>query len=130
MHNVLPSAIMLRDATEKALREGYFPVVVGGDHSQALGSIAGAKKFKKDARILWIDAHIDANTPESSPSKNAHGMPLSFLTGRVPGYEDWACVSIKDDLTYFGIRSYEDDEAELLADEGVLVFEPEMCDES
>jgi arginase len=44
------------------------------------------KKFKPDTKILWMDAHIDANTPESSPSKNAHGMPLAFLSGIIPYY--------------------------------------------
>lgn len=79
--NVMSSSISLRNQTFKALREGYYPIVLGGDHSQAIGSIAGMKRFMPEAKIIWIDAHIDANTPESSPSRNAHGMPLAYLTG-------------------------------------------------
>jgi arginase len=65
----------------RALQDGYFPVVLGGDHSQAMGSLSGYKKLHPDGRIIWMDAHIDANTPTSSPSRNAHGMPLAYLSG-------------------------------------------------
>ena len=83
--NVFESAQRLQDQTAKALEEGFYPIVLGGDHSQAIGSISGMKKVYPDAKIVWIDAHIDANTPESSPSGNAHGMPLTYLAGLVPG---------------------------------------------
>lgn len=60
------------------LESGYFPFVIGGDHSLALGSIAGASKhFKKNMAVIWIDAHRDTNTFQTTPSANAHGMPLS-----------------------------------------------------
>lgn len=68
IENVLRSSMMLRAQTYAALKEGYYPVVLGGDHSQAIGSIAGLKKMYPDAKLLWLDAHIDANTPETSPS--------------------------------------------------------------
>mmetsp|Transcript_18550 Transcript_18550/g.28494 ORF Transcript_18550/g.28494 Transcript_18550/m.28494 type:complete len:134 (-) Transcript_18550:762-1163(-) len=113
--------------TYKALREGFFPIVLGGDHSQAIGSVAGMKKAIPNARILWMDAHIDANTPASSPSLNAHGMPLAYLSGEVPGFQHLNCVDLSRDLCYFGIRSFEDEEAELIKQQGVLVFEPEDC---
>ena len=61
-----------------SLEAGYFPFIIGGDHSLGLGSIAGASKhFKKKMAVIWIDAHRDTNTFETSPSANAHGMPLS-----------------------------------------------------
>lgn len=86
------------------------------------------KKFMPDTKIIWVDAHIDANTPESSPSRNAHGMPLAFLSGQLPMFKHWECVSIQRDLCYFGIRSYEEEEAKLISDNNVLVFEPHQCD--
>lgn len=110
------SAQRLQEQTAKALEEGFYPIVLGGDHSQAIGSISGMKKVYPDAKIVWIDAHIDANTPESSPSGNAHGMPLVYLAGMVPGQEHWKCVDIASELCYFGIRSYEDDELQLIKD--------------
>lgn len=108
--NVMRSSTILKRQTYKALKEGYFPIVLGGDHSQAIGSIAGFKHMYPNDKILWLDAHLDANTPKSSPSGNAHGMPLSYLIGQVPLAQQWKCVDLKD-ITYFGIRSFEDDEA-------------------
>jgi arginase len=90
------------------LKDGFYPVVLGGDHSQAIGSVAGMKRMFPNGKIIWIDAHIDANTPSSSPSRNAHGMPLAYLSGIVPLYEHWNCVKLQNDLCYFGIRSYEE----------------------
>lgn len=60
-----------------SLEAGDFPFVVGGDHSLGLGSIAGASKFYEDMAVIWIDAHRDTNTFETTPSNNAHGMPMS-----------------------------------------------------
>lgn len=127
IQNVVLSSQHLSQATAQAIREGFFPVVLGGDHSQAIGSIHGAKQIKPDCKLLWLDAHIDANTPMSSPSGNAHGMPVSFLSGLVPFHRTWNCVDIERDLCYFGIRSYEADEEQLIRDKRTLVFESHLC---
>ncbi len=72
-------------AAEKSLGEGFLPLVLGGDHSIAAGVAAGvANYFRKDKKqigYLWLDAHGDMNTPESSPSGNVHGMPLAAIMG-------------------------------------------------
>jgi arginase len=72
-------------AAEKALSEGFLPLVLGGDHSIAAGVAAGvANYFRKDKKqigYLWLDAHGDMNTPDSSPSGNVHGMPLAAIMG-------------------------------------------------
>ena len=72
-------------AAEKALSEGFLPLVLGGDHSIAAGVAAGVanhfRKEKKQIGYLWLDAHGDMNTPESSPSGNVHGMPLAAIMG-------------------------------------------------
>lgn len=60
-----------------SLKSNKFPFIVGGDHAMAMGSIAGASKFKKNLAVIWIDAHADMNTSDTSPSGNTHGMPLS-----------------------------------------------------
>merc|ERR1712195_263415 len=116
IENVIASSTQLRNQTYKALKDGYYPIVLGGDHSQAIGSIAGMKKFAPDGKVIWIDAHIDANTPASSPSKNAHGMPLAYLSGIVPLHKHWNCMDMSKDICYFGIRSYEEEEIALLKD--------------
>jgi len=125
--NVIKSSEILRNQTYKALQDGYFPIVLGGDHSQAIGSIAGMKKMHPDGKLIWIDAHIDANTPSSSPSRNAHGMPLAYLAGSVPLYKHWNCVNLEKDLCYFGIRSYEEEEERMVRDNNVLVFDSAQC---
>jgi len=72
----------------KTLEAGKVPLCLGGDHSMAAGTVAGVAEFyrKQNQRIglIWIDAHTDINTPESSPSGNVHGMPLAALTGLGP----------------------------------------------
>jgi arginase len=71
-----------------ALEEGMTPVVLGGDHSVAAGTVSGVSEFyrreKKKIGLIWIDAHSDINTPETSPSGNVHGMPLAALLGLGP----------------------------------------------
>ena len=125
--NVMASSLQLQLQTYKALKDGYYPIVLGGDHSQAIGSISGMKKMFPNGKIIWVDAHIDANTPSSSPSGNAHGMPLSYLSGIVPMYKHWDCVNMDKDLCYFGIRSYEEEEVALIKEKQVLVFDSSEC---
>lgn len=76
------------DAVLRALQEGMTPLVLGGDHSLAAGSISGVAEFYRrrgeKIGVLWIDAHSDINTPETSPSGNVHGMPLAALLGLGP----------------------------------------------
>src|SRR5207302_1456330 len=75
----------LAEMAEKTLAEGFLPLVLGGDHSIAIGTCSGVSDFfrKQSKKIgcLWLDAHGDMNTPESSPSGNVHGMPLASLIG-------------------------------------------------
>ncbi len=72
-------------AVDKAASQGKMPLVLGGDHSVAVGTVAGLsrsfRKRKKKIGLIWIDAHADMNTPETSPSGNVHGMPLACCIG-------------------------------------------------
>ena len=76
------------EAVVQALEEGMTPLVLGGDHSLAVGSVSGVAEFYRrrgqKIGVLWIDAHSDINTPETSPSGNVHGMPLAALAGLGP----------------------------------------------
>jgi arginase len=82
---ILEVVANLRDCVERALADGGVPVVLGGDHSVAMGSISGlARHFhrrKEKIGLVWFDAHADANTAETSPSGNIHGMPLAVALG-------------------------------------------------
>ena len=71
----------LAELVYDTLRGGAFPLVIGGDHSLGLGSASGVGKSFDDFGIIWLDAHGDINTSETSPSGNIHGMPLSALMG-------------------------------------------------
>lgn len=79
---------VLARKVEKMVQLGHFPLVLGGDHSVAVGTISGiaaaARKKNKKVGVLWVDAHADFNTPESSPSGNVHGMPLAVCVGLGP----------------------------------------------
>ncbi len=72
----------------KSLEDGMTPVVLGGDHSVAAGTVSGVAEFyrreKKKIGLIWIDAHSDINTPETSPSGNVHGMPVAAILGLGP----------------------------------------------
>lgn len=78
----------LAAAVEKALSGAQTPLVLGGDHSLAAGSVSGSsrhfRKRKQSIGLIWVDAHADMNTPETSPSGNVHGMPLACVTGAGP----------------------------------------------
>jgi arginase len=85
LHEILEVVTSLRDRVETSLDDGATPVVLGGDHSVAMGTISGvARHFhrrKKKVGLVWFDAHADANTAETSPSGNIHGMPLAAALG-------------------------------------------------
>ncbi|MCX5676518.1 MAG: arginase [Planctomycetota bacterium] len=71
----------LRDAVARSIREGRMPISMGGDHSLAIGSMAGAAVAVGRLGCIWLDAHPDANTPQTSPSGNIHGMPVAVAVG-------------------------------------------------
>ncbi|MBV6457997.1 MAG: Arginase [Fimbriimonadaceae bacterium] len=75
----------VKAAVAKSVSEGRTALVLGGDHSLSIGSIAGAMSAAPDLAVLWIDAHGDINSPGTSPSGNLHGMPLGALTGQPSG---------------------------------------------
>lgn len=94
LRNFEPAHVFLAELKARvtaSLAGGRRPLVVGGDHALAMGSVAGAFEHFGDAlAVLWIDAHADLNTPGSSPSGNLHGMPLSLLAGQPSGTEGLA----------------------------------------
>jgi len=104
-----------------------FTLTLGGDHSIAIGSIGGALLARPNLGVIWVDAHGDFNTPETSPSGNIHGMPLSFLTGFMKKYSlssfEWLKnFLLPNQLVLIGIRSIDPEERELMKSWGVHVF--------
>lgn len=105
--------------TAASVAKGAFPLVLGGDHSVAAGTWRGvAGALDGSLGLLWIDAHMDAHTVSSSPSGNWHGMPLASLLGA-----DGSPGALRPEhVALVGVRSYEPEEAALLARLGVRVF--------
>jgi arginase len=110
---IVRSCKILSKKVESLLNQNYFPLILGGDHATAVGSIAGIASFcrkrKKTLGVIWIDAHADMNTPDTTPSGNIHGMPLAVALGigekrltRIGGFspkvmpENSALIGIRD----------------------------------
>ena len=120
----------LAATVEGTMDKGEFPLVLGGDHSQAIGTIAGMAKHlrrqNKDLGVFWCDAHTDMNTPDSSPSGNIHGMPLSVLLGKGP--KELTSISGRapalkpENVVVFGVRQVDAKEAKLVKEMGVRVY--------
>jgi len=85
LDEIIKTSRLLADKVERVLDKGDFPICLGGDHSMALGTISGIASFCKKRKlrlgVIWIDAHSDMNTDETSPTGNIHGMPLAALMG-------------------------------------------------
>lgn len=121
----------LHDDVFTSLQQKMFPLVLGGDHSQAIGTISGiAKHYRSDNQeigVIWVDAHTDMNTPQSTVSGNIHGMPLASLFGYGPkelvalNGQLKRCLN-PEKVALIGIRSVDLDEVPLVKELGVRVY--------
>jgi arginase len=126
----LPQILDLCDRVAKlveaAARRGAMPLVLGGDHSVALGSLVGMALARGPGGVVWIDAHGDLNTPETSPSGNVHGMVLAAalgLAGDAFRREGWQIPAVEPGkLALVGVRSLDEGERELLGTIDAKVF--------
>jgi arginase len=127
----------LANTVEKSLTEGFLPLVLGGDHSIAVGVAAGVashfRKDKKEIGYLWLDAHGDMNTPESSPSGNIHGMPLAAIMGYgAPELVDLGGFKPKAEpgnIVIVGARDLDAQERKIVKKSGVRVYTMRDIDE-
>ncbi len=134
---VLAWNVAVRDAMSHALRAGEFPMLLGGDHCLAIGSIAAVaahcRRVGKRLRVLWLDAHADFNTSIITPSGNIHGMPVATLfgfgAGALVNLADPAPALNRDQLVQIGIRSVDDDEKRFVHEQGLEVFDMRSIDE-
>jgi len=127
----------LAQIVEKTLEDGMTPLVMGGDHSVAVGTAAGVSAWyrKKEKRVglVWLDAHADMNTPETSPSGNIHGMPLAAIAGYGPdeltqlaGYKP---IINPRNISLVGVRDIDAKEKKIIKESGVHVFTMRDLDE-
>lgn len=127
----------LEAQTYEVASKGGLPIILGGDHALSMGSVAGmarhAAEVGRPLFVLWLDAHADFNSPETSPSGNMHGMPVAHFCGRA----EFAPIFPADrpfvepsHVYQLGIRSVDPQERELVRDNGVNVFDMRAIDES
>ena len=137
LHQIAETCRRLGVAVDKAATQGKVPVVLGGDHSLAIGTMAGIsrcyRKRKKQVGLIWIDAHADMNTPDSSPSGNIHGMPLACCVGIGPkeltnlfGYSPKVAPR---NVALVGVREIDQLEAPHVRNSGVRAFTMRHIDE-
>ncbi len=120
----------LADHVEAGCEAGHFPLVLGGDHAQAIGTISGMSRYYKRRGerlgVVWVDAHTDMNTPETTTSGNIHGMPLAVLLGHGPA----ELVALAgdtpalrpEDVAIIGVRDVDPSEVPLVRQTGVGVY--------
>ena len=125
------------DAVGAELREGRLPILLGGDHCLAVGSITAiarhCRENNKKLRVLWLDAHADFNTSEVTPSGNVHGMPVACLCGLGPDaltkLGGDAPAIRPDQIRQIGIRSVDIGEKKLVRDYGIDIYDMRYIDE-
>jgi len=130
LSEIVKTSKTLAKKVESIMNKKYFPLILGGDHATAIGSIAGiasyCKKKNKTLGVIWIDAHPDMNTPETTPSGNIHGMPLAVNIGighkrlvSIAGFKPKLKV---ENIAMIGIRDVDAKEAETIKSLGMTVY--------
>src|SRR5256714_12194421 len=114
------------DFVVRAVDEDLLPLVLGGDHSVALGTLGGMARAKGSGGVLWLDAHGDLNRPETSPTGNVHGMPLAAAPGLAGPWVRSPALRLPPvdppRVALVGVRALDDEERELLAPLDAPVF--------
>ncbi len=130
MGEIARASTLLAKAVDRIMERRRFPLVLGGDHSIAIGTVSGiaahCRRKRKKLGLLWIDAHSDIHVPKTSPSGNIHGMPLAALFGMGPkeltGVGGPGPKLDPERVALVGIRSLEDGERKHLTDLGIRVY--------
>jgi len=125
------------DMVLKTLETGKVPLVLGGDHSVAAGTMAGVAEFyrrqQKKVGLIWIDAHADINTPETSPSGNVHGMPLAAILGLGPAelanIYNFSPKVTAENCVLVGVRDIDGAEKANIKESGIEVYTMRDIDE-
>lgn len=128
----------VHEAVYASLGAGHLPVLLGGDHCLAIGSISAVarhcRETGKKLRVLWLDAHADFNTLRTTPTGNIHGMPVAILRGMGPdaltGIGGHRPAIEGDVVRQVGIRSVDADEKRLVHEDGMTVFDMRQIDEA
>lgn len=117
---------VLADQVAKSIEDGYRPVVLGGDHAIAIGTIAGASQKIERLGLIWFDAHGDFNTSETTPSGNIHGMPLAVSLGygapELTNIGGYVGKVRPEDVVIIGLRDVDMKEREMIKNSGITAY--------
>jgi arginase len=133
------TVIILCKEVEQTMENGELPLVLGGDHSMAIGTISGVSNYYKKRNqkfgLIWVDAHADANTSETTPSGNIHGMPHAVVFGRgakqlveVGGFKEGESRLNPKNGVLVGARDIDEKEKNILKEIGITIFSMEKID--
>lgn len=129
IRSVCKGTSCLAEKVVQTISDGRFPLVLGGDHSIAIGSLAGLSRYYHSLGVIWYDAHADSNTHETSPSGNIQGMPLAASLGLghpnlidVGGYRDKV---LAENIVLIGVRDIDPGERKLIENSKILTFTTE-----
>ena len=122
----------LAETVQQTLQKGNFPLILGGDHSIGIGSLAAILSHQPDVGVIWVDAHADIHTPYTSESGNMHGMPIGMVlaenkdvSNKVPGFswlDQFPNRLHPSQLVYVGLRDVDAAERQLLRDHGITAY--------
>jgi arginase len=137
LHEVVAWNRAVFDAVDAALVQGELPMLLGGDHCLAIGSISAVarhcRRTGRRLKVLWLDAHADVNDAATSPSGNLHGMPVACLLGFGPapltGWTGAPAALRPQDIAFLGIRSVDTQERKAIARLGLQVYDMRYLDE-
>jgi arginase len=126
LDEILETCARIADEVRRAREEGLLPLVLGGDHSVALGTLGGLAEARGPGGVLWFDAHGDLNTPETSPTGNVHGMPLAAALGQCGSTfsRDGLHLPAVDPqhVALIGVRTLDPGEQSLVRELGIAVY--------
>ena len=126
LEEVIDVSTSLASRVHEAVNEKKFPLVLGGDHSIAIGTLAGLGEHYKNLGVIWFDAHADLNTPDTTPSGNIHGMPLAVSIGigheRLVKIHDFSPKVKSNNIVIIGARSVDPGERQLIREQGIKVY--------
>lgn len=126
LDEVIEVSQSLHERVREVTEDRHVPIILGGDHSIAIGSLAGVASVYSKLGVIWFDAHGDMNTDKTTPSGNIHGMPLAVALGigheNLTGIGGFSPKVKPENVVLVGARSVDEDEARLIAESGIKVY--------
>ncbi|WP_210140306.1 arginase [Staphylococcus sp. GDX8P107P-1] len=126
LEEIIETSETLSQSVSNSLSNNHFPLILGGDHSIAIGSISGVSKHYENLGVIWYDAHGDLNIPEESPSGNIHGMPLRILAGdgddKLVNIANYAPKVKPEYIVLIGMRDLDVGERQYIKDNNIKTY--------